>query len=178
MSALECWSPQSDALLRALDEFVPVARNLPIGATDLEGSTPIATPRMADIQAVACVHAPTHQDLPYPRWSVLAPVLVREDAVLTVVSDGVEHTRKLRKGELIILDSHSPHSLSAPEGWPSQEELDKLPEHEREALKRKNLSVFLNYDTPVRPTRQQAEAEFARILHLSAPAPRRPGRRR
>ena len=172
MKPLECWATQNTALLQALEEFEPLARQLPLGVNDMEGAMPVLTPTIANLKAVACVHAPVHQDLPYPRWSVLAPVIVRPGAVLSVTHDGVTHQRELKKGELIILDSHAPHALSAPTNWPSQDQLDALSAPERERLKRQHLSVFLNCDRPVRPTREQAEAMFCDLLHVSAPKPK------
>lgn len=167
MQALEAWQPKTPGLLEAVADFVPLARDLPFGSNDFEGSTPIATPKIGQLKAVACVHAPPHQDLPYPRWSVLAPVIVRPNARLSVQGASGSRSMTVSTGEIIILDAHAVHSLSKPDGWPEDEELEKMEPSAKEALKRAHMSVFFNYDTPVRPSREQAEAMFAKLLHVA-----------
>lgn len=168
---LDTWVPSRSDLSSALSEFVPVVRKMKLQEAEFEDAIPISLPNIGGLQMLACVYAPTHQDLSHPRYSVLAPIVVGNNVTLTVEKDGVKHQQTLRANELIVLDSHQPHGLSKPSVWPEQSVLDQMSLTEKTELKRQNMSVFFSMDYVNKPTREQVEKDFARILHLPASQP-------
>lgn len=176
---LETWSPQHSGLRPALADFEPIARRMKFGAAELEGSMPVTTPTLADMSCVAFVYADPHQDLPYPRWTLLAPVLMRPGARLSVEDAGGQvRTIPLEPGALVIFDSHSKHWVDKPGAWPSDEAMDTMDPVAKDALKREHLSVMLSFDSPQRPTREEAERRVASALHLEPAPGARPKMRR
>jgi hypothetical protein len=175
---LESWPPAYPGLLSALAEFAPIASKLQFAQTDLEGALPVTTPTIAGVKCVACVYADPHKDLPYPRWTVLAPLSVRPGARVSIEGPtGVTHSAPLDAGQIILFDSHSTHWVDKPKDWPSDEEFAALNHVQKESLKRAHLSVLMSIDNHVRPSREQAERAIAEVLHL-APSGRPKKKRR
>lgn len=167
---IEAWAPQRTDILQALKEFVPVMSSVALEDTELEDAIPVSTPNIDGLPFAICVYAPFHQDLSHSRYSILAPIILGHDAVLSVKQDGQVIEKNMLMNELVILDSHLPHSLSRPKNWPTSEDMYTMSLEEKTKLKRQNMSVFLNLDYMNRPTREQVEADICRMLHLPSMA--------
>ena len=151
----------------ALLDFIPHVASLS-SEHALDGDLPVVTPQIGDVKCVACVYADPHRDLPYPRFSALAPITVRENAVLSVRDpSGAVHTKVMKPGELIILDSHSEHWVDKPHDYPHN--WDSLSTEDKHAYKSKNMIVFANMDFDVYPSVAQCEEKFRRLLYLPTP---------
>lgn len=163
--------PISPDIAQALSEFTPLAATLPFEDETLEGSIPVITPQLADVNCVACVYADPHQDLPYPRYSVLAPIKVRPDAQLFVQNeDGSIQSSPLSAGEIVVLDSHQKHWVNKPKNYPAN--WDEWSTTEKRKYKQENMIVFANLDFQEYPTPEMCESRLRKLLCLDAPAPK------
>lgn len=171
MKALHAF-PLAQDISGALTDLVPLANTLPLGSQAFEGAFPVLTPEIAGVRSVACVYADPHKDLPYPRFGVLAPiVLSRQASVCVKDNNGNIHKHSFTKGQMVVFDSHLEHWVEKPSDYPSN--WDELPEKERDAYKQKNMLVFANIDFQHYPTPQECERAFRRVLCLSEPSQKR-----
>ena len=150
---------------RALDDFAPFAKKLPV-AGHLDGAMPVITPHIAEVKCVACVYAPPHKDLPFPRFSVLAAIDVQPDTHLFVRDNaGKVHSAPLHKGDIVVLDAHLEHWVPKPSDFPS--DWDSLSEQEQNRYKSTRLSVFANIDFANYPSEKDCATSFRKKLHLA-----------
>ena len=158
--------PIKNDIQEALADFAPLYALVVAEDETLEGQIPVITPKLADIQCVACVYADPHQDLPYPRYTALAPIKVRPDATLFVeAADKTITSIPLITGQIVLFDAHLKHWVNKPLDYPSNWE--DLGLSEKNAYKKKNVIVFANVDFETYPSLDDIEKKFRSVLCLS-----------
>jgi len=167
--------PIKNDIFKALREFSPLCDLVVTDETTLEGSIPVITPKLADVNCVACVYADPHQDLPYPRYTALAPIKVRPGAFVFVEEkDGTVRSCPLLENQIVVFDSHLRHWVDKPLDYPKN--WDALSVDQKNDYKKKNIVVFAHVDFENYPSLDDVDRRLRSVFCLSQDMKQKPSR--